>query len=336
VSLSQAGVPPLAFVQLLESGALDPAAVARFSGIMAREGTNETTLIQRDGLVPLRWFREVFPELDADQATVLGRAFAEQAQLTSFGPLSLPLVSAGSVSEIVELLTYLPLISNALSPHFHPSDRGLTIGLTGHASDPDLDRLIVAYCGSALMRLLQLLANDVSTVTLHLNWPAPASLVQDEDVLAGRLIFGAPAAFLHVPAGTLNEVCRFADPIAYRLAIADLQQTLEHRSGTTSFSGRVRRLLDEGPGMKNSQSVARELSMSVSTFKRRLSEEGTTFREVREASLRERAVLQLLDRSKSVSEISSNVGYSDLTTFSHAFKRWTGQSPSEFRLTQQL
>jgi AraC-like DNA-binding protein len=303
---------------------------------MAREGTNETTLIQRDGLVPLRWFREVFPELDADQATVLGRAFAEQAQLTSFGPLSLPLVSAGSVSEIVELLTYLPLISNALSPHFHPSDRGLTIGLTGHASDPDLDRLIVAYCGSALMRLLQLLANDVSTVTLHLNWPAPASLVQDEDVLAGRLIFGAPAAFLHVPAGTLNEVCRFADPIAYRLAIADLQQTLEHRSGTTSFSGRVRRLLDEGPGMKNSQSVARELSMSVSTFKRRLSEEGTTFREVREASLRERAVLQLLDRSKSVSEISSNVGYSDLTTFSHAFKRWTGQSPSEFRLTQQL
>lgn len=73
--------------------------------------------------------------------------------------------------------------------------------------------------------------------------------------------------------------------------------------------------------------------MSTSTLKRRLSEEETTFRELRQAFLRERAMLQLLDRSLSVSEIATDLGYSDLANFSHAFKRWTGRSPSEFRLS---
>ena len=329
--LDDEGVPPLLFVQLLERQAFDPDAVARLRNIMSREGTDEATLIQRDVQAPIRWFREVYPELDVDQATLLGFAFAEQAQLTSFGPLSSPLVSAGSVAEIVELLTYLPLISTALSPQFHPSDHGLTIGFTAHTSDPALDCLVVAYCGSAQLRLLDMLAGDMPTVTLHLSWPVPPLLSNHEDLIAGRLFFGAPMSFLHVPADTLNEVCRFSDPLTYRLAIGDLQRTLDQRGRTTSFSEKTRRLLEKEPAQGSIHWVARELSISVSTLKRRLSEEGTTFRELRQSFLRERAMLRLLDRSMSVTEVATELGYSDLTNFSHAFKRWTGRSPNEFR-----
>lgn len=333
--LRDAGVPPLAFVQLLNSHALDPAAVACFRRIMAREGTDETTLVERDVQVPLRWFREVYPELDIDQATQLGLAFAEQAQLMSFGPLSLPLVSAGSVVEIVELLTFLPLISSALSPQFRPSDRGLTVGLTGHTGDQGLDCLVVAYCGSTLLRLLDMLAGDMPTVTLNLSWPAPAIQSAHAEALGGRLFFDASTSYLHVPADTLDGVCRFADPVAYRLAIADLRRTLDHRSGAVSFAGRVQRLLEENPGPSTSQEVAECLAISTSTLKRRLYEEGTTFRELRQAFLRERATLHLLDRSMPVTEIAADLGYSDLTNFSHAFKRWTGQSPTEFRQVKE-
>lgn len=66
---------------------------------MAREGTDEATLMQHDVQAPLRWFRDLYPpDLDVDRATLLGFSFAGQAQLTSFGPLSVPLVSAGSVA----------------------------------------------------------------------------------------------------------------------------------------------------------------------------------------------------------------------------------------------
>ncbi|NRQ49217.1 AraC family transcriptional regulator [Aeromicrobium stalagmiti] len=329
------GVPPLAFAQLLASEAIDPAAVARFDTVMAREGLDAASLVERDVQAPLRWFREVYPKLDADKATRLGLACADQAQLTSFGPLSLPLVSAGSVSEIVELLTYLPLITTALSPQMHSSDQGLTVGLTGLAGDPDLDRLAITYCGSALVRLLELLVGDMSTITLHLDWPTPPSMIDHDDVRASRLIFDSPISFLRIPAETLNEVCRFSDPIAYRHAIGDLEKDLEQRRGARTFSRAVRNLLDEKTVLRSSQSVAAELSMSVSTLKRRLAGEGMTFRDLREASLKERATLLLLERSASVSEIATDLGYSDVANFSHAFKRWTGQSPSEFRLIQE-
>ena len=68
--------------------------------------------------------------------------------------MSVPLVSAGSVAEIVELLTYLPLITTAINAQFRPSDQGLTVELLGHTSDPALDCLAVTYTGLALLRLL--------------------------------------------------------------------------------------------------------------------------------------------------------------------------------------
>ena len=93
--------------------------------------------------------------------------------------------------------------------------------------------------------------------------------------------------------------------------------------------------MDEGAVLRCGQSVAAELSMSVSTLKRRLAGEGMTFRGIREASLKERATLLLLERSVSVSEIATDLGYGDVANFSHAFKRWTGKSPSEFRRDEE-
>ena len=333
------GVPYTAFAQLLESSAISPEAAARFRAIMAREGAeagadegaDEGVALGPDGQAPARWFREVYPELDVDQATRLGHVFAEQAQLTSFGPLSLPLISAGSVAEVVELLTFLPLITTAVATRVRPQEDGLTVGLTGHTGDPELDCLVVTYCGSALVRLVEVLVGGTSSMTLHCSWPAPA---YKDGYLPGpdpRFAFDAPATYLHVAATTLDDVCRFSDPTAYRLAIADLRKALDQRTRTSSFSDKVRISLDDGPGSKSSRTVAAELSVSVSTLKRRLHDEGTMFRDLLRSSRLERAKLQLLDPSISISQVAAELGYSDLTNFSHAFKRWTGQPPSHFR-----
>ncbi|TCJ68166.1 UNVERIFIED_ORG: helix-turn-helix protein, partial [Dietzia maris] len=66
-----------------------------------------------------------------------------------------------------------------------------------------------------------------------------------------------------------------------------------------------------------------------------LAAEGTSFRELLQESLLDRARIRLLDRSTSVSEVAAELGYSDLTNFSHAFKGWTGSSPSHFRRAHQ-
>lgn len=322
------GVPPLAFLQLLNSDALQPAAVRKFRRILAREGWAEDELVRRDRQVPVRWFREVYPHLEPDSATRLGLAFAEQAQLTSFGPLSLPLVSAGTVGEVFELLGYLPVISGALRPHFHSTAERLRVGLAGHTGDHALDCLVITYGGTALLRLLNLLAGELDSVMLHLAWDAPRA---STPAPPERLVFGANASFIEVPGDVLATPCRFPDPVAYRLAVTDLRRSLENTRQPTTVTEAVRRAVEDDPGNSGRAQVAASLGMSPSTLKRRLDAENTTFRQVRDALLRERAIVRLLDPSLSISQIAVDLGYGDPANFCHAFKRWTGQAPGEFR-----
>ena len=73
--------------------------------------------------------------------------------------------------------------------------------------------------------------------------------------------------------------------------------------------------------------VAHALSLSRPTLYRRLREEGVTY-ETLVDGLRRRMALHYLDGGKtSVNETAYLVGFSDPSSFSRAFKRWTGASP---------
>ncbi|MEM1072919.1 MAG: AraC family transcriptional regulator [Pseudomonadota bacterium] len=78
-------------------------------------------------------------------------------------------------------------------------------------------------------------------------------------------------------------------------------------------------------------SVAKELGMSTRTLSRRLSEAGTTFFDIVENYREAIARSMLAQTDFQITEIAYVLGYSDLSTFSTAFKRWTGQTPSQFK-----
>jgi AraC-like DNA-binding protein len=78
--------------------------------------------------------------------------------------------------------------------------------------------------------------------------------------------------------------------------------------------------------------VARQLGMSRQTLYRRLKAEGVTFEEILEAKRRSIAIRLLGIERASVKSATYRLGFSDPAAFSRAFKRWTGISPSDFRL----
>ena len=77
--------------------------------------------------------------------------------------------------------------------------------------------------------------------------------------------------------------------------------------------------------------IARQLGLSPATLKRRLNEEGTSVRQLKESCRHELALDLLQNRSLTLAEIASRLGFSDTTTFSRAFKSWTGRVPSTMR-----
>jgi AraC-like DNA-binding protein len=94
------------------------------------------------------------------------------------------------------------------------------------------------------------------------------------------------------------------------------------------------KLLPHGKAQK--PTVARALGMSVRSFSRRLADEGTTYEEVVDELRRTLAVQYLKEPGMSLSEIAWLLGYGGSTSFNHAFRRWTGHSPSMARKVKPL
>jgi AraC-like DNA-binding protein len=91
----------------------------------------------------------------------------------------------------------------------------------------------------------------------------------------------------------------------------------------------VQSLLSQGKTQK--QNVANSLGLSARTLSRRLAEEGTTYEEVVDQLRRSLALQYIKDPSISLGEMTWLLGYEGSTSFNHAFRRWTGHSPSAAR-----
>ncbi|WP_380879982.1 helix-turn-helix domain-containing protein [Sphingomonas sp. DBB INV C78] len=76
--------------------------------------------------------------------------------------------------------------------------------------------------------------------------------------------------------------------------------------------------------------IADRLNMGEQSLRRRLAAEGTSFQQLRDIVLRQRAEI-LLKSGISVVRVTEQLGFSDERAFRRAFRRWTRLSPSSFR-----
>lgn len=81
--------------------------------------------------------------------------------------------------------------------------------------------------------------------------------------------------------------------------------------------------------------VAAMLGMSEATMRRRLGLEGTTFRQVRDATFSELAKEWLQNGGATVATVASRLGFSDTFAFRRFFVRANGVAPSHYRVTRQ-
>jgi len=121
----------------------------------------------------------------------------------------------------------------------------------------------------------------------------------------------------------LNELLRqYAET-----ALADRsKQHTAHRSA-------VERVLPQLlPHAKASMSnVAKQLGVSTRTLSRKLREEGAPFTVILDETRAALAKAYLAERDLPVTEIAWLLGYREVSSFTHAFKRWTAKTPQQFR-----
>ena len=99
------------------------------------------------------------------------------------------------------------------------------------------------------------------------------------------------------------------------------------------WSERVRSQLleDLRGGTPTADGVAQALHISVRTLHRSLRSEETSFGALLNQLRQEQATKYLADPKISIAEVGFLLGFSELSSFYRAFKRWTGKTPADFR-----
>jgi AraC-like DNA-binding protein len=251
----------------------------------------------------------------------------------------------------VNLFGYLILSSATLGEGLERVARfqGVLMDVPALIVDPSVDPVRVRVgmqCGDAEVRAIH--AEYVALLVL-----GAASWVSESDVVP------LGARFEHAARGDASEYERLLRcPVEFSAERSELllsKQTLERESRhahprlaevheefarrmlalreDASTSGRVRRELArslEG-GAPSIGLVAQRLAMSRRSLQRRLEEEGTGFRALLEDLRREVARAHLRSRDVAISEITWLTGFSEVSAFTRAVRRWFGHTPAELR-----
>lgn len=88
---------------------------------------------------------------------------------------------------------------------------------------------------------------------------------------------------------------------------------------------------DYSQRLPGAEHVSAQLGMSVSTLRRQLQEEGTSFQRLKDDCRRVAAMRYLATSDLTYNEIAGLLGFDEVSAFFRAFRRWTGATPTEYR-----
>lgn len=194
------------------------------------------------------------------------------------------------------------------------------------------DQVADAAAAAATNVMRALCGGDWSPTEVHLPRAVP------EDQPTYRRLFRAPvrfnreAAALVFPALHLDRVLQGADPVLLRTLQDKLQERT--RGSAPDFVARLRQLLrtELMRGGCSAEKVAGLLAMHRRTLARRLSAEGTAFSIMADEGRFEIA-RQLIDHTDiPLAQIAAALDFSEASAFTRAFRRWSGQTPSAWRM----
>jgi AraC-like DNA-binding protein len=148
--------------------------------------------------------------------------------------------------------------------------------------------------------------------------------------------FGADGDEIIFPASVASLPIVSRDQFLHDLLRQHAEEALSDRTRSptslrSTIEGAVTQLLPHGKA--NLTNVSRDLAIGSRTLIRRLGDEGLTFRKVLDESRVALAKHYLAERDLQITEVAWLLGFSEGSALSHAFKRWTGLTPRQFRMS---
>lgn len=182
-----------------------------------------------------------------------------------------------------------------------------------------------------------LVGRRIPLLAAEFRCPAPDHEDEYKVLFCAGVAFDRPATFVAFDAAYLaRPIIRDEAAMKEFLRGAPANFLVKYRH-SDSLAARIRRRLRRHPPAEwpDFDTLALEFHAAPATLRRRLDEEGQTYRSLKDELRREMAIDFLGRGGLAVSEVSSRLGFAEPSAFHRAFRKWTGCTPREYRQTPE-
>ncbi len=317
-----------AILRAIEAHGVDAPQLAREAGIDPESLEDPDARVPREALTRL-WQLAVEATGDACFGLTATRYTAQ----TTFHALGYAVLASSTLKDSLErVIRYRRMVGDVLELRLEEAGDHYRL-IIDVSAPPGAPFEAVDAVAALCVRQARLLCGDprFSPTEVSLQRPAPADTEPFAKMFRCPVRFSQPCNSVEykredlerrLPAGNA-ELARQNDEVIVRY-LARLE--------TARVTNKVQQALLESlpDGAPSKETVARKLGMSARTLQRHLGDEGTSYKELLDAARMTLARNYIVEGRLSVTDIAFMVGFADTSTFSRAFKRWTGQSPSGY------
>jgi AraC-like DNA-binding protein len=273
-------------------------------------------------------------ELTGDEA--FGLAAAEQLQPQVLHGLGLAWLASDTVYDgLKRMVRFGSLISTGADLKLEEESDYIraSFGANTQLSNPAY--AVRDFSVGMITRMCRLtLGEFLAPVLVQIQRPCPVEPARWEYMLSSRVEFDCETTCITWSRADIMEPLVTGDPALARVNDEQTQAYLDGFLAQTTARDVVDKIVEKLPdGPPNQQQIADALHVSNRTLQRKLKDEGTSFMHLLQDTRLQLARKYLRQPNRSVVETSYLLGFSEPSTFSRAFKRWTGVAPADFRDT---
>ncbi|SOE98830.1 Helix-turn-helix domain-containing protein [Burkholderia sp. OK233] len=327
--------------------ALNPAEIAAIVDTAYSLGIPAANTLERTGLSSSSLFHEKCKATLQQHATAICNAVqytgdrllplraGSQIHLSAFGIIGYALWSSATLREaLATAQKYAPLLNLKCGPTLaiEREDAILYFGEQRELSARERELCVEFELAKMLTILRDLHIAGFNTSAIRLPSSSAEHLVRAGIMLDCPRSAHAELAQIRFSAALLDCNLPQANARTHQACLEACDRLLADYSGQSDLATSVRSILTSASGtIPTLTEVAGILYMSARTLRRRLDLLDTSYSQLLDEVRRTLAIRYVSSTCLTTEAMAEKLGYSDAANFSHAFKRWTGQAPGQYR-----
>ena len=235
---------------------------------------------------------------------------------------------------LAKVADYFPLINAVVRLPYVVGDRQVTFGMEAPSRPSAITRPYAEYTLAAVFLRTRMTTNQrFRLIRIEFSHPRPADISEHERIFECPVVFGAGSCQMVIGRDIWDMPSMSTHPTLFSVLDTHARMLLDKLPAPDDIVSRVREAIETElrGGNPQLESIARRLAMSPRTLQRRLSDRGVLFNDLLDSMRFRAAKSYLAHRDIAGSEVAYLLGFVEQSSFNRAFKRWSGQTPTEYR-----